>query len=240
MPDPKVIEAEWGDFFQRHPYSTEPLNALPSERFVKKWKMLLRWQDDHKVTTGTQPEVTAQIHTLRESLKVLERVPPSKYPRVLDLGCAGGEPEALRRLGYQVTGFTLGPLNVLWAKERYGLDLVYGDMHDLPFPAASFDAVICKESFEHCFAPILVTIEVNHVLREHGKWFMSVPDASVETGFNWSHPTILTATQRKALFEAFGFKVLENTEMLSLCMKLSTRELKDTPIKSIQNMRRTF
>jgi len=233
MVDPELIKQEWGDFFKRHPYTDDRLKSLPSERFIRKWKMLLKWQDDTKVTGGTSHEVEAHKNHLTDTCKILERFPPSQYPKILDLGCGGGETEALRRLGYQATGFTLGPLNVIWAKEKYGLDLIYGDMHDLPFPSGVFDAVLSKESFEHCFAPILVTIEVWRVLRPHGRWMLTQPDSNNEVGFDWSHSTVLNARQRKALFENFGFRVLENTENFSLCEKPTEKELEGRPALGI-------
>lgn len=218
------MSAEEEDFLGRHPYSTEMLESLPTEKFIKKWRMLLKWQDDSKVVNAE-----AEVHRSHfvEARAIFQRIPPSQYPKVLDLGCGGGETEALRQLGYQATGVTLGPLNVIWAKEKYGIGLIYGDMHDLPFPADSFDAVISKESFEHCFAPVLVTIEVSHVLRPHGKWLLTQPDAAKEVGFDWGHPTILSATQRKALFENFGFRVLELREDFTLCEKLADEDVSE-------------
>lgn len=216
-------------------YSREMLDSLDMSSFCKKWRWLLSWQDDHVVMTG-DPDMHAK--NLKNTCSILEYMPPSSYPRALDLGCGAGEAEGLRRLGYQVTGLTLGPLNVRFSEEKFGLKLVYGDMHDLPFPAESFDCVVTKHSFEHCFAPILVVIEIWYVLRTGGRWMLYQPNANNDVGFDWGHPTILTARQREALFTKFGFKLLRNNDVFSVCEKLPLSALGDSSAIGIHEMRR--
>lgn len=67
---------------------------------------------------------------------------------VLDVGCANGySTAAWSRDGlFQVLGVDACPEMIANAKERYGIDVVRGDMTDLPFAGCSFDAVVIKRA----------------------------------------------------------------------------------------------
>lgn len=53
--------------------------------------------------------------------------------------------------------------------------LVVGDMHDLPFPQKTFDAVYSKEVLEHSPCPYLALLEINRVLKPDGQFFHHIP-----------------------------------------------------------------
>lgn len=219
------IKEELADFMKKEHHVDDELDF---HRFLEKWKMLLKWQNSGPVMTGTLPEIEDHKKHFRD-VHILTDIPPQQYPKILDLGCGAGEPEALNQLGYNdVLGYTLGPLNIVYGKEKYGSDIRYGDMHDLPFKEGTFDAVITKHSFEHCFIPILVAIEIWHVLRVGGKWFLVQPNIRNDAGCHWGHPTVLNAQQRANLFNHFGFKILYNDEENSLCEKMAKEEIKQT------------
>jgi ubiquinone/menaquinone biosynthesis C-methylase UbiE len=90
----------------------------------------------------TRPDWDAQVV---EALRLL--LPPTG--RVLDVGCGYGR-IALRlvALGYEVTGIDVAP-NLLRAARREAarrglpIRLDHGSMTVLPYPPASFDAVVC-------------------------------------------------------------------------------------------------
>lgn len=90
----------------------------------------------------TKPEWDAQIVAA-----VRELLPPSG--RVLDVGCGYGRIAIpLAELGYDVTGLDIAP-NLLRAarreaaRRRLAIRLDQGSMTELPYPPASFDAVLC-------------------------------------------------------------------------------------------------
>ncbi len=98
---------------------------------------------------------------------------------ILDSGCGiGGTAISLaEEYGVQVTGLTICEPHIevatQYAKERGMEHLVefrYGDFMDLPFPDASFDAVLNHESF--CYAPdkLAYLQGVHRVLRPGGRW----------------------------------------------------------------------
>ena len=99
--------------------------------------------------------------------------------RVLDAGCGvGGTAITLAEAyGVRVTGLTICEPHVAVATEHAAqrgvghlVDFRYGDFMDLPFPEASFDAVLNHESF--CYAPdkLAYLRGVRRVLKPGGRW----------------------------------------------------------------------
>ena len=99
--------------------------------------------------------------------------------RVLDAGCGVGE-TAIRlaqTFGVHVTGLTNCRPHVALATEQaeqrgvgHLVEFLLGDFMNLPFPDASFDAVLNHESF--CYAPdkLAYLRGVYRVLRPGGRW----------------------------------------------------------------------
>lgn len=108
--------------------------------------------------------------------------------RVLDIGCAEGlEAIALAKLGARgVIGIDIridtaeaARLQAQLAPES-AIELRYGDAHDMPFEAASFDAVVSLSSFEHFRDPFRVLCEGVRVLKPGGRFYL--------TSGVWGHP----------------------------------------------------
>ena len=99
--------------------------------------------------------------------------------RVLDAGCGvGGTAITLAEAyGVHVTGLTICEPHIAVAAEhaeRRGVghlvDFSYGDFADLPFPDASFDAVLNHESFCYARDKLAYLRGVYRVLRPGGRW----------------------------------------------------------------------
>jgi fatty-acid O-methyltransferase len=94
--------------------------------------------------------------------------------RVLEVGCGhgGGASYITRALGpASYVGLDLNPAGIEFCRRRHpvpGLEFVQGNAEDLPFPGASFDAVINVES-SHCYPHFdRFLSEVTRVLRPGG------------------------------------------------------------------------
>ena len=93
---------------------------------------------------------------------------------VLDLGCAGGfMAEALAEKGARVTGIDPAKRAIEAARahaNQNGLQITYdlGVGEELPYPDASFDAVVCVDVLEHVQDLALVVAEIARVLKPGG------------------------------------------------------------------------
>ncbi|MDP2653557.1 MAG: class I SAM-dependent methyltransferase [Candidatus Omnitrophota bacterium] len=107
-----------------------------------------------------------------------------KGSKILDLGCTESTfPLQAACLGYRVTGFDFRP----YPYTHPSLEFVQGDIVNLPFPPASFDAVFCISTIEHIgigfYADPLSGVDADHqaageagkVLKTGGILVLTVP-----------------------------------------------------------------
>lgn len=110
----------------------------------------------------------------RELVRWARTVPKSS--RILDVGSAvGGHVRALGGLGFQVESLELST----WAVEyqrSLGIAVTQGDARSLPWPDASFDAVICLDVLEHIGQDVDVARELRRVLAPEGRFLVTVPE----------------------------------------------------------------
>jgi len=175
--------------------------------FYRKWDALLGIAN--KVESGGKGVDEAPREGFVPYVETFVKyAPPEKYPQILDIGAGcGAETSVLKEKGYKVTGITLGKDNIKYAKEKFGIDLIEMDFHNLEFPNGCFDGVFMIQTFEHCFAPWLFIIELRRVLHDGGRVFLDVPDPNDEAMLRtiW-HTSVLYPNQIKALFWKAGFK----------------------------------
>lgn len=103
-------------------------------------------------------------------------IPDWRGLTVLDVGCGGGYTcEFLAERGAIVTGIDQSAACVDVARRHAatnGLAIAYheGVGESLPFPAQSFDVVVCVDVLEHVDCPATVVSEIGRVLKPGG-WF---------------------------------------------------------------------
>jgi ubiquinone/menaquinone biosynthesis C-methylase UbiE len=97
--------------------------------------------------------------------------------RILDLACGTGELE--RRVARdhpeaEIVGVDLAGSMVARARTKVGdrsnVRFEAADVHDLPFPPDSFDAVVCANTFHYFTRPEIVLREAARVLRPGGRF----------------------------------------------------------------------
>ncbi len=108
---------------------------------------------------------------------ILEELVKDDFEDLLDVGCGTGpmvELIAREYPGRHFTGLDLTPkmIEVASAKSIEGASFVVGDAEDMPFDDASFDVVICANSFHHYPNPQSFFNEVARVLRPGGKFVL--------------------------------------------------------------------
>lgn len=104
---------------------------------------------------------------------LLEKLDQIFYDSLLDVGC--GTAEMLKELHYtdpkkRYAGIDLSTKMIETAREKFKEDvtLLQGDGEYLPFADASFDVIICNDSFHHYPNPIAVLKQMYRVLTPGG------------------------------------------------------------------------
>jgi len=98
--------------------------------------------------------------------------------RVLDLGCRPGALTQHFADGNHVTGLDVDHEALARARERLGIETVWGNVEEgLPFEDGSFDVVVAGELLEHLAMPKSLVREARRVLASGGRFVGSVPNA---------------------------------------------------------------
>lgn len=171
--------------------------------------------DDYNVFT---PESNAR---LIESFERLTGLPPGA--RIADLGCGSGVfTNMLREAGYSAVGVDISPKLIEVGKSKYpGLELIEGDIENLPFVDGSLDGVLLSGVVHHFPDPRRCVAEVHRTLCRGGK-FMAF-DPNRWNPFMWAYrdrsspfysSTGVTENERpvladqvRAVFKQAGFAV---------------------------------
>lgn len=190
------------DFKRRHPDWTHrdvPFGSEQGERLSAAWRLMLDSQNGRDVDDILPGGMT---HFLR-----MNGLNEGQGKRLLILGCGTGEElvEA-RALGWVVDGITLGPMNVVVAKEQ-GIEVAFEDLHFSSFATGHCDAIVGRQVWEHSWAPFLFAIECARLLKPGGKLALETPNAANYTyeSATIHHVFCPTPFQGRKLLEKAGF-----------------------------------
>jgi len=104
-------------------------------------------------------------------------LPDWREKEIVDVGCGTGA--ILKRLGHpeRNVGIDLAPEAIAFCHQRGLNNVQQGDIHALPFPDASFDAVICSSVLYHQWVANVdgAVREMHRVLRPGGVLLINVP-----------------------------------------------------------------
>jgi len=104
-------------------------------------------------------------------------LPDWREKEIVDVGCGTGA--ILKRLGNpeRNVGIDLAPEAIAFCHQRGLNNVQQGDIHALPFPDASFDAVICSSVLYHQWVANVdgAVREMHRVLRPGGVLLINVP-----------------------------------------------------------------
>lgn len=158
-----------------------------------------------------------------QMLAELEKEP---FDAVLDVGCGTGAVLALLHEKYpdrRYVGLDLTPemIEVARTKVAPGMEFVVGDAESLPFDEASFDAVLCSNSFHHYPNPAAFLAGALRVLRPGGRlilrdytssdpvvWLMNHVELPLARLVGHGDVRVLRQREFVELAQAAGFEVL--------------------------------
>jgi SAM-dependent methyltransferase len=96
--------------------------------------------------------------------------------RFLEIGCAGGAfLNAARARGYDVSGVEFSRDAAQFARERFKLDVVTGDVVDARLEPASFDVVFMGDVIEHLPQPVETMKEIHRIMVTGGLLVIECP-----------------------------------------------------------------
>lgn len=158
-----------------------------------------------------------------QMLAELEKEP---FDAVLDVGCGTGAVLALLHEKYpdgRYVGLDLTPEMIEMARTKVapGMEFVVGDAENLPFDEASFDAVLCSNSFHHYPNPAAFLAGALRVLRPGGRlilrdytssnpvvWLMNHVELPLARLVGHGDVRVLRQREFVELAQAAGFEVL--------------------------------
>lgn len=172
--------------------------------FIEKWKKYL--SVDHWNNWGKQKGFRTWGHG---GFKYVVDLLPEGNKKVLELGCADGYLlQLLKDKGCDPIGMTYAEGEYNECIER-GLNVILGDVHDLPFDDNSFDAVITRQTLEHVLSPYVVFKEVERIVKTCGYFVIHVPLSYDGVDFILEHIYTLTPLQWKLWLEKHtSFRVI--------------------------------
>jgi len=145
---------------------------------------------------------------------------------VLDVGCGGGFlTNYLAELGHHVSGVDLSEKSLEVAREKdqsKNVDYKVASAYELPFEAATFDAVCAMDLLEHVEDPACVVKEASRVLKPGGIFFFHTFNRNllsyfvVIKGVEWCfrntprnmhvYPLFITPKEMEQMCENHGLK----------------------------------
>jgi SAM-dependent methyltransferase len=98
--------------------------------------------------------------------------------RVADLGCGSGAfTDLLRQAGYNAVGLDISPKLIALGRSKYpGLELIEGDVENLPFETGGFDGLLLSGVVHHFPDPRRFAAETFRVLRPGGRFMAFDPN----------------------------------------------------------------
>lgn len=154
----------------------DPVVESDGHRSPEAWRAYYEEQGRDAIVSGREPECTTEpvIHAVRR----MTSDPRWSYTSVLDVGCGAIAPYVahLEGLGKRVVGVDFAYHFLAMARQKGQVRSAQADALALPFPDASFDAIICSETLEHIPDDRGAVAEIHRVLRPGGLLFLTVPN----------------------------------------------------------------
>lgn len=162
---------------------------------------------DHHVPEWSMRHPANEYHQLMA--KEFWRDVPKDFSTILDVGCSDGYMvNVFKNEGKRAVGIN----DMVWPVDRAfheanGLDVRKGDMHNMDIADGSFDAVWCRHTLEHAFAPLQVLSEIYRVLKPQGYLFAVLPPPPLLPEPYPDHWHQIPEYQFRYLLESCNFEV---------------------------------
>jgi SAM-dependent methyltransferase len=118
----------------------------------------------------------ARRRNIDKRRRIVEQASQTLPGRILDVGCSTGIfLDAMRQAGWQTRGVEISPQAASYARQRFGLDVMTGQLQEAHFESESFDAITFWDVLEHTFDPLGSLQEAHRLLKPGGTLAMTLP-----------------------------------------------------------------
>lgn len=212
----------------------------PSESAIEHWEEQYRRAlggEDFELPQDTMRHPVNELHQ-RMALEFWEEV-PRDFDSILDVGCSDGfMVKVFQDAGKNAVGINdfLYPTDRLYIDE-HELQVREMDMHAIELEDGTFDAVWCRHTLEHSFAPLRVLAEIYRILRPGGYLFVVLPPPPQPPEAYPGHWHQIPEYQLDYLLRLCDFEILElrtawfsfqqendNLEIRAICRKRVAQE----------------
>lgn len=153
--------------------------------------------------------------------RYVERFTAAQPGRLLDVGASTGIfMDEMRSHGWQVLGIELSEHAAAYARERFGLEVIRGELSQVDIPSARFDLITLWDVLEHTYDPLAVLRRIYGWLQRDGLLVLTIPNwESVDRrifGRYWvgydapRHLHVFPKPVMAELLREAGFQVLDN------------------------------
>ena len=176
--DPMPLEEDISKAYQKYYTHSKNKNFKSNRERQMIFTPILVW------TVRQIYSVLKRITLIRPELKRLNTMylDKQKPGRLLEIGCGSGQKLAqMRALGWEVEGLEIDPKAEAHASSK-GLTVHLGNLQNLSFSDALFDAVIMNHVIEHIHDPVALLTECYRILKPNGILVAVTPNIE-----SWGH-----------------------------------------------------
>jgi SAM-dependent methyltransferase len=222
--EPKFIVPDWFTNYFR-----------PDDASMRYWQWqynLAKIHKEHKLPEDRMRMPSNELHQLMA--KEFWQEVPKDFNSILDVGCSDGYMvKIFKDSGKNAVG--INDFNYSTDKlffDENNLQIYEMDMHCMDFEDGSFDAVWCRHTLEHSYAPLQVLSEIFRVLKDNGYLFAVLPPPPDPPEPYEGHWHQIPQYQFKYLLELCCFHVIDiktayfsyrrhhdNLEIRAICKK---------------------
>jgi ubiquinone/menaquinone biosynthesis C-methylase UbiE/cell division protein FtsB len=193
---------------------------------------LAKQNNEHSLPEDCMRMPSNELHQLMA--KEFWQEAPKDFETILDVGCSDGYMvKVFKDSGKDAVGINdfLYPTDKLFIEE-YSLEVYEMDMHCMDFEDESFDAVWCRHTLEHSFAPLQVLYEIYRVTKKNGYLFVVLPPPPDSQEPYEGHWHQIPQYQLEYLLKMCGFEIIsirtawfsykresDNLEIRAICKK---------------------
>lgn len=175
------------------------------------------------------------IRAYHQQLEVIETV--AQKGSLLEIGSACGFfLEAARQRGWKPYGVELSTGGTRYCKQRFGIEVLNGDVLDAGLPPNFFDLAVTIHTLEHVYDPATLVRECGRILKPGGIFIVEVPyipdenDPSVVNAADVpAHLSLFTKRTLSDVLARYGFTVIKTDQNEKDCIIRMTSEKQGLP-----------